>query len=329
MEPEGKLVIVAPGEFDVVNHFYPRVLNAQLHPVMRYFFNFTRDRIISRYHHLHPFVDVDKLEELVTYQPSFFRWVGSDLFAVTTGDGFRHMMVIETNSCPSGQKSTPFIEEMDQGGYFHLMSKTFAPLIESVDEKAGGLAVIYDKNFMEASGYASAMADLSGEQVFLVRMPRGDSDPITRFTSDGVLEVKSLDGEWLPMRAAFRYVTQSPWDRIPLKTKTMILNPIIACLSGGRNKLVASKAYDLLNSELIGTGLKIRTPETIWDVSIAEVPLWIKRMGGIGVVKNPYSNAGQGVWTITNTRDCDKFRQASHQYSKFIVQKLIGNSTWH
>jgi hypothetical protein len=49
-------------------------------------------------------------------------------------------------------------------------------------------------------------------------------------------------------------------------SKTLFLNPTIACVMGGRNKLVASKAYDFLNAELFSTGLAINTPKTIYDV---------------------------------------------------------------
>ena len=60
----------------------------------------------------------------------------------------------------------------------------------------------------------------------------------------------------------------------------MILNPVIACLSGGRNKMVAAKAYELFNAHLDGSGLTIHTPETIRDVSFNELPLWVARFGG-------------------------------------------------
>ena len=105
------------------------------------------------------------------------------------------------------------------------------------------------------------------------------------------------------MRAAFRYVTQRPWTRIPPVTRTAMLNPVLTCLAGGRNKMLAAKAYDLLSAELAPTGLVVRTPETIWDVALAEVPLWVQRMGGVAVVKVPYSNAGQGVYTIASQAD--------------------------
>jgi len=51
---------------------------------------------------------------------------------------------------------------------------------------------------------------------------------------------------------------------------------IISCLAGGRNKMAADKAYEFLNNELANTGLEIRTPETIRDVSKSEVPIWVR-----------------------------------------------------
>jgi hypothetical protein len=74
--------------------------------------------------------------------------------------------------------------------------------------------------------------------------------------------------------------------------------------------------------------LKINTPETIWDVSKNEVPLWVKKMGGHAVVKIPYSNAGQGVFTIVNQQELDNFMALDFDYDLFIVQSLIGNYNW-
>ncbi|RME78048.1 MAG: hypothetical protein D6785_12290, partial [Planctomycetota bacterium] len=108
----------------------------------------------------------------------------------------------------------------------------------------------------------------------------------------------------------------------------LILNPVLACLAGGRNKMLASKAYDLYNGELFPYGLMIETPKTIRDVSKAEVPLWLHRFGGYGVVKNPYSNAGQGVYIITNEKELEEFMNQEYEYDQFIVQSLIGNYRW-
>lgn len=99
-------------------------------------------------------------------------------------------------------------------------------------------------------------------------------------------------------------------------------------MTGGRNKLLAAKAYDFLNAEIIDSGLKINVPKTIRDVEKKVVPIWVSTMGGFAVVKNPYSNAGQGVWTITNQSELDNFMQTPVEYDSFIVQSLIGNSKW-
>ena len=56
--------------------------------------------------------------------------------------------------------------------------------------------------------------------------------------------------------------------------------------------------------------------------------MWVQRMGGIAVVKVPYSNAGQGVYTITSEAELDAFMQLHHECDHYIVQSLIGNSRW-
>ncbi len=321
-------VRVLPGQFEPTRHWYPRALNAQIHPLVAYFMNLSAERVFERYCHLNPHVDRAALESVLTNVPQHFRWAGCDLFHVTSEVGQRQMVLIETNSCPSGQKSMPLLNDaQEQGGYRTLIEQTFVPMLAGKRLPTGGLAVVYDKNLMGSSGYAAAMADAMGEPVFFVEHRRGDPDPPVRY-SDGVMEVRESDGAWLPIRAAFRYVTQRPWDRVPLHTKTLILNPVLVCLAGGRNKMVAAKAYDLFNADLDGTGLAIRVPETMWDIDKQEVPLWVKRLGGHAVVKVPYSNAGQGVYTITNQRELDAFMDEPHDYTQFIVQSLVGNYHW-
>lgn len=320
--------VVSPGDFRPEAHFYPRVLNAQIHSMVRFFLGLDPARIVNRYTHLNPAVDPKALEQVLTYQPRVFRWAGSDLMHVTTEAGVRQMVVIETNSCPSGQKSMPLYDEHEeQGGYRRLVVETLEPMFSDPRLPAGGLAVLYDKNRMEASGYAAAMADVFGEPISLVHFPDGAADPAARF-EDGVLHVRDEDGRWAPIRGAFRYVTQRPWNRIPVVTKTRIVNPLLACLSGGRNKAVAAKAYDFYNAELTGTGLSIRTPRTYWDVAWHEIPLWVRRLGGHAVIKVPYSNAGQGVYTITTDAELEAFKDQPHRYDRFIVQSLIGNARW-
>jgi hypothetical protein len=320
--------VVAPESFEPRNHFYSRVLNAQIHPLVSFFLRMSNQRIVNRYCHLNPRVDPEFLTSVLAYTPKHFRWAGADLFCTTTAAGNRRLVVIETNSCPSGNKSMPIPSDDDeQAGYRRLIETAFLPLISKRKVASGSLAVLFDKNYMEASGYAAVIADLTGENVFLTPFPDQGEDPPARF-ADGLLEVRDTEGHWWPIRAAFRYVTQKPWNRIPIRTRTRILNPVVTCLSGGRNKLVAMKAYEIYNAELEASGLQIRTPQTIGDVAKQEVPLWVRRFGGHAVVKVPYSNAGQGVFTILNQRELDRFMEMEDPYDRYVVQSLIGNYVW-
>ena len=316
-----------PGQFAPARHFYPRTLNAQLHPQVRSFLALGNERIRTRYLHLNPHVDPDALEELLGARAQRFPWAGADLMHVTDATGRRRMVVIETNSSPSGQKSMPLFEEEDElGGYRTAVERCMVPYFKTHRVPGGGLAVLYDKNEMEASGYAATMAEVFGEPVHLVPLHHDEPDPPARFV-DGVLEVL-VDGLWLPIRGAHRYVTQRPWTRIPVRTRTRLTNPIIACLAGGRNKAVASKAYDLQNTRLRSSGLRVVTPRTVRDVRAVEVPLHVHAMGGHAVVKVPYSNAGQGVWTITSDAELARFQEEEHRYDRFIVQSLVGHHAW-
>lgn len=319
---------VRPGEFRHAKHYYNRLLNAQIHPLMAFFLNLSNDQIVERYCRLAPEVRGDELRKILAYKPRYLSWAGADLFHVVNHEGARQMLLIELNSCPSGQKSMPLLNDVDEaGGYRQLLENSFLPLLETAELKTGDLAVVYDKNPMENSGYAAALADLTGETVHLVSFYDGEDDPALRF-SDGVMEVRGASGRWHRIRACLRYVTQRPWNRIPLGTKTLVYNPVIACLAGGRNKVVADKAYEVFNDLHAGTGLKISVPETLRNVTLDKIPWWIRRKGGHAVIKNPYSNAGQGVWTVTNRDELRHFLSLSHAYGRFLLQGLIGNAKW-
>lgn len=322
-------VLINRSSFETESHFYPRVLNAHIHPLVRNLMDMGTQRIASRFCHLHPEADTESVSQLLTSVPRYFRWGGCDLFHVTSEDGLRRVVVIESNSCPSGQKSMPRINESsERAGYERLLSNSFIPqLRKRKGLPKGDLAIIYDKNHMENSGYAATLADLTGEPVWLIPFHQCDVGRTAEFDERGILYAIK-DGQRHPIRAAFRYVTQRPWNRIPTTTKTMIYNPVLICLAGGRNKLVASKAYDIYNAAQMQSGLHINTPETIWDVSKEEVPIWVQRMGGVAVVKVPYSNAGQGVFTITSERELQSFMDRQFDYDHFIIQALIGNSRW-
>ncbi|MBK6623237.1 MAG: hypothetical protein IPG32_21110 [Saprospirales bacterium] len=327
LDPAAKLIL--PGQFEPQSHWYPRVVNATIHPLVHFFLHLKTNRIISRYCHLHPKVRPEALQKILTYRPKHYLWSGADLMNVTNEDGKRQMVLIENNSCPSGQKSMALMDEaQEQGGYRLLLERTVRPFLQSKKRCIKGLlAVAYDKNQMETAGYAHAMADVFNEPVYLASFYQSETNPAVKY-QDGVMYVRDEEGIWHPIRAAFRYLTQRPWNRLPLSSKTVLFNPIITCLAGGRNKMIAAKAYDMLNKELEPTGLEIITPETIWDVSKKDIPYWVQKMGGQAVIKIPYSNAGQGVFTIVNQKELDDFMAQEFRYERFIVQSLIGNYHW-
>ena len=321
--------LVNEGEFEAERHFYPRVLNANIHPLVSSFMSLGNERIIARYTHLNPQVDENVLKSLLEYKPKYFQWAGSDLFNVTTADGQRQMIIVETNSCPSGQKSFPLLSEIgdEHGGYGVVIDSTFRELLNQADKSVGDLAIVCDKNMMEASGYAATLAEIMHEKVWIAEFYLQDPDPPIKWEK-GLMYLRDEQKEWHPIRACFRYVTQKPWNRFPINTRTIVLNSIVSCLAGGRNKMMAARSYDFFNAELAGSGLSIKMPETIRNVTKSEVPLWIDSMGGHAVLKVPYSNAGQGVYTITNKKELQDFMDTDHFYDKFIVQSLVGNASW-
>lgn len=319
-----------PGQFETERHFYPRAQNAQMHALVSSFMRMPLTSMVLRYSHLHPAVDREALSAIMTTEPRVLHWSGSDILNVSSADGIKRKLVIETNSCPSGQKSFPLINDDDEeGGYRQVLENTFLPLIKSSLRKAEPgaiLAVIYDKNETESSGYAQVMANLTGQPTYLI--PAHHDDP-ERFLAihDRELYAKLPEGE-RRVACAWRYVTQRPWTRLPFNLKTPILNPIAACLAGGRNKAMAAKAFEMENGDLRDTGLEIEAPETYTNVSRDMVPLIVKQFGGKAVVKIPYLNAGQGIFTIVNQAELDAFMESSSDYDEYVVQQLVGNVHW-
>ena len=73
---KGSVDKITPGHFEAEQHFYPRVLNANIHPLVASFFSLGNDRIMARYSHLNPSMDVQTLKNLLSYEPQYFRWAG-------------------------------------------------------------------------------------------------------------------------------------------------------------------------------------------------------------------------------------------------------------
>lgn len=201
---------VKPGHFSAESHWYPKALNATIHPMVAFFLNLSKERIVNRYCHLHPMVKSEDLYNILNYKCKYFIWSGADLINSTSAGGKRQMVVIENNSCPSGQKSMPLLDDnKEDGSYRLLVERTFVPMVKSKKGQTrieGKLAVIYDKNFMETSGYAQVIADVFKEEVLLVEFYQNEENDHLVF-ENGILHIIQ-DGEKIPVRAAFRYVTQ-------------------------------------------------------------------------------------------------------------------------
>ena len=71
---------------------------------------------------------------------------------------------------------------MEQGGYRDLMEKSFKPFCKAgITIRASAiLAVLYDKNIMENSGYAAVMADVFKRPVYLVPFHDEEEHPHVR-----------------------------------------------------------------------------------------------------------------------------------------------------
>jgi len=309
--------MISPGPFNPDLHYYEKVKNKRQHPEVKTFLSYTTDDLIDKYTNKYKSVSKSSLKNLLAYQPKHFFWSGVDLYHLDSDE----MLVLETNSCPSGQKSMP----SDAGpgyGYMKLMQQ-FLDLARTKSQVTGALAVLYDKNHMEVSAYAKQLANAANEPVHFIEISEKENPHI--MWNDGILFYITEATPPIQIRAAFRYVTQKPWSKIPIKTQTFIFNPIIACLAGGRNKLVASKAYDNFNNTYSNTGIKIRIPNTLCDVDFESIQEIVSSMNFRAVIKIPYSNAGQGVFIIHNSQELADFLSSSknHTYEKFIIQELV------
>lgn len=313
-----------PWEWNFQKYFYPKAYQSTIHPLVKFFLKLSHERIASRYCHLHPQVQKKDLLRILRYKCRHFFLAWTDLMYVTNDQAKRSMVVIENNSCPSWQKSMPPVsEDLEYYGYElyseHVLAQQFT---EKTNKEDWILAVIYDKNEMETAWYAQTLSSIMKEPVYHIPMYE-DSNSVRQ--KEGWLEWKLPSWKWKRIRWCMRYVTQKPRTKLPIVSNTLLLNPITTCLAWWRNKLVATKAYEEYNNIIKHMWLHITYPETIYDLKIDKVVEWVERRWWIAVIKNPYSNAWQWVYTITSQQELDAFLSEDHEYDKFIVQSLIGN----
>ena len=334
------------GSVDSGEFYYPPARSARLHPDVEWLMAASNADIVSEYSASRPWVDGPALLSLLSRPCQEFLLSGTDLFPVRDAvTGEARMMVLECNSCPSGQSSMPCVRSSpptspgQHNGYVRVIQHTFAPLLPALKAQ-GYLAVVFDKNEVEARAYAAAMAHLCQEEVLLVPFHREGLGRDFRWSADEQLQVyvpEAPEPHWLPVRAAFRYVTKQPHNRFPVvsngrlqKEATLVVNPIVACLAGGRNKSMGAKAFSSMNRELKaqGVGLDVLTPLTLYDVPWAELRDIVTAMGYRAVVKVPYSNCGQGVFTIVNRAEMETFLSVPHRYERYVVQSVVGSAEW-
>eukprot|EP01091_Cochliopodium_minus_P004153 TRINITY_DN14068_c0_g1_i1.p1 TRINITY_DN14068_c0_g1~~TRINITY_DN14068_c0_g1_i1.p1 ORF type:complete len:512 (-),score=136.97 TRINITY_DN14068_c0_g1_i1:56-1591(-) len=330
-------------------YFQNKVINSLPHTLVKFFFNLTLDidRILDRYTHIYPGINKMALRNLLTTQPSHFYYGGCDLFYVTEAKKKgRKMIVLEATSNPSGQKSMPNLKENDdRGGYISMVKRTIKPWYDYCLKKGrlikdGIFVVLYDKDGVEARGYALTIAQVLKEEVYIVELPDkgGEENKYARYSKDNryVLQVRLTEnGPWQNVKACMKILKSRPWNRIPLTNKedeglpkTQFLNPLVVDLSGGKDKNLAAKSFEFFNAKYKNQGFVIRSPETINDVQKPAIPLWIEKFGGQAVVKTPHSSAGQGIYTIANQTELKRFMESDITSDEFLVQQLVGSHHW-
>lgn len=62
--------------FKKENHFYPKVQNAKIHPIVASFFKLGNEAVINRYKQANPNINAETLRELLSYKPKYFKWAG-------------------------------------------------------------------------------------------------------------------------------------------------------------------------------------------------------------------------------------------------------------
>jgi len=311
--------LVSPGEYDPANSSYPVIRTSRVHRIVEDLFALDHAGLIANYCARHPVSSRSALLRLLEWRCSNLVWAGCDFFPLRLKEGEPGVLLLETNSCPAGQKSMPAVgNEIGPGGYRRIYDELFAGIPAD-----GPLAVLFDKNEQEARGYAATFATESGRDAVLVPVLQSGYASTIRFVN-GVLEIGTASG-WMRAAGALRYVTDQPWLRLPLSTSTPILNPVIACLAGGRNKHLANLAYERFNERWKGRGFSINAPSTVGDLARDDVAAAVAAFGGQAVIKTPYGHAGDGIFPVVREEGLAQWRLANESGSgRYVVQRLIG-----
>lgn len=301
-----------PKKLNPVDLGYGLAHGSSSHHLVDQFLKMSQEEIAASYA-FRQGIKKERVLELLKRETTYMLWSGSDILNVIDVNGKKRKVILETNSCPSGAKDLPSANFgcLEDSAYGKILSATLLPRIE----REGDLAVLWDKNKVETKAYGQVLANLTGRRVHYI--PLFNQDDVKQLNFDPhTLKINGFNiaGTW-------RYVTQEPWKRISVYPKTVMINPIIACIAGGRNKLIAAKAYNEFNQN--NPDLAIDIPYTTEEMNKQEVINLLKKWK-YGVVKLPYSNAGQGVFTIASERDLKEFEQEVSADKSLILQQLIG-----
>ena len=177
-------------------------------------------------------------------------------------------------------------------------------LLKNLDEKEkkAELAVIYDKNESAAKGLFDALPK-EREATFVKEKRQKAWTPQIKLNKDtNYLQIKQENGEWKNLDGIHRHLTYAPWTRLPLFCKTKIVNHPITCLAGGRNKFIASHAYNFFNETYSKNGFNIETPVTYLAHNARQI-IDRQEQSKFLVVKSPFANAGQDLHLISSKRD--------------------------
>ncbi len=256
---------------------------------------------------------------LLKTSTKYLRWSGADEFLAVDRDGEKRAVLIETNSCPGGARSMPSasITRVEDSAFARTLSSALLPHV--VEE--GPLAVMYDQNPSGNQRMAQVLATLSGREVYGVYVP-------TPEVAARHIDPHTLMVDGIPIAGAHRFVTQDPWRKLAILNQRdgveiPVSNPVIACLGGARNKAVATAAYTAFNQT---SRIKLSVPVTTAAVPRREAFDMVRRdFGGVAVVKDPYSNSGIGVWTITNKEELERAEAETDDGRFYLVQQLVGS----
>ena len=156
------------------------------------------------------------------------------MFPVLDDNGRKKMLVLEVNSRPHNMNVPPLqgypISSYRMTLDLLLRLVRLNPHRQSVGD--GDVAIMYDS--LDTAGRFAQFAAMEGQgryRVWYVHCPPPpvDIDAYVKWV-DGVLFVREPgeegEGHWHRTGACLRWLGEMPWLRIPLTTKTVVLNEI-------------------------------------------------------------------------------------------------------